>query len=75
MHLNFGECWLKKILGWIENPSLYEQYTKGLGGNLPFGNYPKARFDTARRYWHTEDKNPGLVRASPSSRTATSCRP
>ncbi len=58
MHLNFGECWLKKILGRLENPSLYEQYTKTLG-NLPIGKYPKVRFDTARRYWHTEDKNPG----------------
>ena len=60
MHLNFGECWLKKILGPLENPSLYEQYTKTLG-NLPIGHYPRVRFDSARQYWHTEDKNPATA--------------
>ena len=41
------------------NPSGYEKYTLGLGANLSIGPYPKVRFDSARRYWHTEDKNPG----------------
>jgi len=47
------------------NPSLYERWTNRYR-EQPFitqhfapGLYPKVRFDTARRYWHTEDKNPG----------------
>jgi len=60
-HIIAGEdcAWYQKpFIKLVENPSLYEQYTKTLG-NLPIGLYPKVRFDTARRYWHTEDKNPG----------------
>lgn len=61
-HLIAGEdCGvLKPLIKAIDNPSAYEKYTKDLGANLPLGRpYPAVRFDTARRYWHTEDKNPG----------------
>ncbi len=47
------------------NPSLYESWTN-LNREQPFitqhfapGLYPKVRFDTARKYWHTETRNPG----------------
>ena len=60
-HIMAGEdcTWYQKpFIKLVENPSLYEQYTRTLG-NLPIGKYPQVRFDSARRYWHTEDKNPG----------------
>ncbi len=47
------------------NPSLYESWTNRyreqpfITQHLAPGLYPKGRFDTARRYWHTETRNPG----------------
>ncbi len=47
------------------NPSLYESWTNQyreqpfITQHLIPGLYPKVRFDTARKYWHTENKNPG----------------
>jgi hypothetical protein len=38
IHINFGECWLKRIFGVLENPSLYEQYTKTRGSDLPLAD-------------------------------------
>ncbi len=61
IHLIAGEdcgTLTKGFIALFQNPSHYEQYTKALG-NLPLGQYPKVRFDTARRYWHTETRNPG----------------
>ncbi|MHB8535098.1 MAG: phospholipase C/P1 nuclease family protein [Sulfuricaulis sp.] len=35
----------------LYNPSLYEKYTQGRGGNLPFSGYPPVTFTKARDYW------------------------
>jgi len=55
IHINFGECWLKNIFGLVENPSLYEQYTKVNTGSLPYTGYRSLLFATPRRFWTTGD--------------------
>ncbi len=60
IHLNFGECWLKQIFGALENPSLYEQWTRARG-NLPFTdpNYNQGKpviFSTQRGFWSGADQ-------------------
>lgn len=62
-HLDFeGVDWR-----WLENPSLYEQYTKDHPEKLTplFGLYPpinskddSSPLATARSFWHTQNKNP-----------------
>lgn len=59
-HLNFNLTENELL---IERRSRYELYTEGkatgaIPGSLKYEGYPRVTFNTARKFWHTESKNP-----------------
>jgi len=59
-HLNFNLTENELL---IERRSRYELYTEGkatgaIPGSLTYEGYPRVTFNTARKFWHTESKNP-----------------